>query len=307
MKTSLFYALTVLTSLSFNSIAYAESGAHGGNVVSCTGQPLVVLDYYHAKLPTIGKASKLVDIEKMSTDEVINYFRTKFSNTAVKREFDLALRAIGNIDSWISTGGSTLRDVGDSNEAYFLPSSCKKLQAAARQGDTIYADSQIIAQLSEAQKGILVVHEALYYISEKLIQATTSEHVRTVIRSVLEEDSTSESIQKALLKIGATPYNFLVGKKFQTSRQEYCEYKFVSYDFVTKTLKNVFTYHQEGSDRTRYCEGLAASEWTCSQDGSSCQKNLVTLKILDSSSTSFEVLTDGNTESRIYTLSSKNK
>lgn len=288
--------VTVSLCLTSLTCIAGESGAHGGNAVTCVGKKTVILDYYHASLPTIGNPNvSLVNIDKMSIQEVVDYFRKKFSKTALGADFESALTDIGPLENWISSAAGDLKDIGDSNETYNLPANCKILQVAARQGTIVYADPKIIDQLSEGQKGILVVHEALYYLAENLSGQQTSENVRTIVRVVLETSSTDTDVFKATLKIGSYPAALLVGHTYRKldNKEGYCDMKFVGFDRFTKKLTATYFFNDPADplndSRGRYCLERPSTEWNCESDGVNCSREMSNLVVLDNLGLNFKI------------------
>lgn len=291
MKSNTFL-LSMLTVFSVCSGAFAgESGAHGGNAVACPGQPAVVLDYYNAMLPTVGNPNgpRLIDVDQMSTQAVIEYVKAKLSKTALAKDFDNALEEIGPIESWTATASADLKDTGDSNEAYNLPINCSKLQAAARQGSIVYGDPKVIALLSEGQRGILVVHEVLYYIAENQKGAKTSEQVRPLIRTLLNTSSADEDIFKAVNRFGYYEFGLLAGHDYQLSDPEYCEIRFSEANFSSRTLIASYFYHDASSSRANYCANLSPVKFHCDTDGVTCHNSERTLVMLNHQASEIQI------------------
>ena len=190
----------VFATLLFSTHAHAGFGAHGGNVVQCQGKPAVVLDYYHAGLPTIGEmAPELVDFSGLSaeqtTEAVVKLIRDQyFGKFADQLEENLV--KIGPIKKWIQ---ADLKQVDDANEPYLLPASCVRKTAAVRQQNVImYGDAAVIGSLYPAQQGLLLVHEALYLLSGQ----ETSESVRSLMRELLQRKPAREILRSAIHQVG---------------------------------------------------------------------------------------------------------
>jgi hypothetical protein len=232
----------VLGSFLLSSVSFAGNEAHGGNVVGCSGQTPVVLDYYNATLPTVGGTGDpaLVDISNMTEDEVVNLFKQRFNIfPEFEIQFQQALEIIGPIHSWIS---ANLTNAGDANDPYNLPTTCTLQQAAIRQGITIFGDPAVIHSLSPAQQGVLRVHEALYYIGDITIGLETSENIRAVIRDNLEIGNTVEKIRTDLYRIGGkvTPWQDLVngnGNIYKEQSGSISAHLSITYDPSTASLK----------------------------------------------------------------------
>ena len=139
----------------------------------------MVLDYYSATLQTLsGTPNDHVDISKMSRDQVVDFFRSRVAKTAMIQDFEYALKKIGPFESWKLTN---LSNIDDSNEPFLMPPNCRKVVLAIRQGQTVYLDQSYARALSPAQQGVLLTHEALFYIAETVAKQETSEHVRDLI------------------------------------------------------------------------------------------------------------------------------
>jgi len=177
---------------------------HGGNVVVCTGKEPVVIDYYQAALTTFGgQKPDLVDISKMSKDEVIKLVTDRIHDFAqFSEQTQSVFKKLGPIESWPATD---LRQVDDSNEPYILPPGCVRKTAAVRQGigDTtaMFVDPAVAGQLSPAQIGILSLHEVFYYIAS-LSGQVTSENVRILMRAVLQRVPVVDDISTAIKSLG---------------------------------------------------------------------------------------------------------
>jgi hypothetical protein len=175
----------------------AGVGAHGGNVVLCKDGTSVTLDYYNAALPSINGPADIVDITNWSQQEVIDFFRMRLSGSIFLSLFDEASAFFGPLNSWPL---ATLIGVNDGGEPYFLPEACARVTAAVRQGNTIYLDPSVVGKLSEAQKGMLFVHEMLYWLSQK----DSSISVREAIRILMQKNIIEKDIIKAVRFVG--PY-----------------------------------------------------------------------------------------------------
>lgn len=189
--------------MAFESQAGRES--HGGNVVICKGAPAVILDYYHATLPTLGnQPPQLIDITGRSSEQAIEAVMNRLDSLGFftfKKQILTALEQIGPMKNWIS---ADLKQVDDSNEPYFLPAGCERRTAAIRQsGVVMYGDPAIINLLSPAQQGLLMLHEALYLIASNSKQET-SENVRTFMRVVLNLASVPEDVMRAISELGGS-------------------------------------------------------------------------------------------------------
>lgn len=193
-----FVVLGVMFGACCLPLAHAGQETHGGNTVVCEGKAPVLLDYYHATLPTLGGGKpKLIDLSGLVSSQVVARVRDRLLSPAAVRAFDAALEANGPIETWIATD---LQNVSDSAEPYILPPGCHRLTAAIRQGNTMYVDPSLYSQLSEVQRGLLIVHEALYRVSGE----DTSASVRVLLRVILREGATLAETRDAVRLI--TPF-----------------------------------------------------------------------------------------------------
>lgn len=186
--------------------ATAGQESHGGNVVKCDQKETVTLDYYNAALPTVGGPADIVQISDWSEEAVIQFVRSRLSNSLFLELFDNAMTKFGPMSDWPL---ANLKDVNDGGEPYFIPGYCKRLTAAVRQSNTIYIDPDVFGQLSLAQRGVLYVHEMLYYISKQ----NSSTPVREMLRTFLKKNPSQAEIVKATQYVG--PYydhQFITGQ-----------------------------------------------------------------------------------------------
>jgi|GEM_PF-5807386 len=203
-------ALIALLGIAAPLSLHAAGGSYGGggNVVICKGQPAVVLDYYHAKLPTLGKAAEILNINDLSEAETIRVVSERIGKfLRFRAQVRDALEDIGEIDTWIATD---LKQVDDSAEPYLLPKDCRRLTAAFRQNPAdMYVDPIVIAQLSPAQKGLLRLHEAFYLISStSRVNARTSIGVRNLMRELLKLNPDPTALRKRIDELGGDSIDY---------------------------------------------------------------------------------------------------
>jgi hypothetical protein len=187
--------------------AYAGAESHGGQAVVCPGKETVMLDYYQATLPTMaGGAPTLVDVSQMSSDDILKLFNdrininpNKYQEGQLSVQYARALELVGPVNTWLE---GSLQSVSDSDPAYTLPPGCSLQQVAIRQDTTMYVDPSIFALLSPAQQGILVAHEALYYVASQIGNQDSSVPVRMVVRSLLMKDEDVVDFSKAVHEMG---------------------------------------------------------------------------------------------------------
>lgn len=177
------------------AITYAGVGAHGGNVVLCESALPVTLDYYDAALPTVGGLPDLINLNGLTATRVVELIRSRFEGSPFQKIFDRIVVHFGPLSQWPV---ADLEDVDDGGEPYSLPKTCRRVTAAVRQGETIYIDLSVFSLLSEAQKGLLYLHEILYYISKQ----DTSSSVRRVLRTLLKRAPAVPEIAQAIQLIG---------------------------------------------------------------------------------------------------------
>lgn len=190
-----YVSILVMTLAVCSTQAGQES--HGGNVVNCGGISVFTLDYYNAALPTVGGPADIVDLQNWSQSQVVEFIRSRLKNPLFLELFDNAMDKFGPITDWPLAG---LKDVNDGGEPYFLPSHCNRMTAAVRQSNTIYVDPDVYSYLNEAQRGILYVHEMLYYISGQ----NSSTPIREMLRTFLKNNPSEKELIKATQLVG--PY-----------------------------------------------------------------------------------------------------
>lgn len=176
----------------------------GGIAVFCDGQAPVMLDYYYAALPTATGAADLIDIANMSIDQVLTHVRERLRATSFFEEYQWAATVLGDGTTWPLANLSHLTD--DTKEPFPLPPGCHRRQAAYRLGDTVFLDGAVIRQLSPGQVGVLIVHEALYWIASKKAGHKTSEHVRALMRPLIAKQQDLSRIELLINNIGGTAW-----------------------------------------------------------------------------------------------------
>ncbi|HUP57394.1 MAG TPA: hypothetical protein VM598_08080 [Bdellovibrionota bacterium] len=250
-----------------------NGSGHGGNLVLCANKPAVILDYYHATLPSFGTPNpRVLDISRMSNRQVVDAFRERLKGTALLRKFDRAIEILKPIDHWIV---KELKDVGDSNEPYALPADCSRVQVAMREGDTMYVDPRQGPLLSPAQRGMLEVHEALYYVSGH----RTSEKVRNLIRALMVLDTPAADVERAVREIGS-PFHLFEDIFPRIQKAQYVPEK-----PIPQGLKSAFLKFRSGtgtqptltadyfSRRDAFSSDSPAGTFTlaCNREGTSCE------------------------------------
>ncbi len=277
----------ILLCMLLTNLAHAGQESHGGSLVLCADQAPVVLDYYHATLPVFGDVQPpLMPIEGLSTEQVIENFRTRLKGTALLLKLDEALAKIGNPLRWPL---KNLKDVHDSNEPYNLPSNCKLVQGAIRQDRRVYLDTHFGRLLSPAQLGVLAVHEALYFLSNQ----QTSEKIRTLIRALIILDTPEEDVATAIRAIGQYVYprdllfrnysaqmrggsrlKFHSIEKNVNDQARGCgfvlDYKGLDYQKGLLTIK-YFTDYYSNDPWAEICQNLPIMRFQCAKDGKSCE------------------------------------
>jgi hypothetical protein len=210
----LIFTLTMASATCLASEAGARMGSHagnGGHVVTCLNQAPVVLDFYHARLKSIGdiQPPELVDAE---TTDLVALIKGRMdtrehgnnSRALLPYRFEKSLAIVGPVEKWIDT---PLNMVHDMNLVYPLPPHCELQQAANRHEGTQYGDSSVINKLSKGQKKLLEIHEALYLMVQGA-GGDDSHAVRTYLRAILQKNITAVKIQTAnsAFAEAVTPY-----------------------------------------------------------------------------------------------------
>ena len=207
--------LLILACLNPKSEAQSGGESHGGTVVMCPGEPDVMLDYYHAALPSGAGAPQLEDLDSISEEQLLTLILEKLDQRwDAKAKIVDAWNRIGPVNYWIL---ADLKRLNDSNEPYYLKSGCKPKTGAARQGEIVYRDPVTTANLSKRQLSLLRGHEAVYLVgTESGLQ--TSEGVLSFFREVLRKGpAKSMKLDQSLkaLKLPTTNYRSLkVGTEF---------------------------------------------------------------------------------------------
>jgi hypothetical protein len=200
MKSGIILFLVTMAGSLTHGQTFAGAESHGGQVVLCPSSTPIMLDYYQATLPTeAGGIPELVDISKMSAADVLALFKSRLSKSDLWDRYDRALEILGPIDSWLE---GDLQSVPDSDPAYTLPPDCSLQQVAVRQDSTMYVDPKILKELSPAQQGLLMAHEALYYVAQQN-NLTSSVEVRMVVRNLLLENEDLVALSKAVHEMGS--------------------------------------------------------------------------------------------------------
>ncbi len=270
----------------------AGQESHGGSLVLCAGKEPVVLDYYHAALPTFGNPQpNLMKIEGMTIEQVIDAFRERIKNTGLLRPLNEALRALSPVNHWPL---KNLDEVLDSNEPYVLPANCKRIQGAVRQKRRVFLDTNFGRRLSASQLGVLAVHEALFYLSKH----KTSEKIRTVIRNIMVLDTPAERLVTSIRDLGIDGYpreallEFFQGNispsspgasfaLFESKGNEDLRGCALTFDYfsIDKQKGTISAFyrqppssslHDDDSYLNRVCVGLGKITFECSQDGATC-------------------------------------
>lgn len=148
---------------------------------------------------------KVVDISKLSRDQVVAMFAARLSPYVFATRFAEGLKHVGDLGDWIE---ADLKDVEDSDEPYNLPAGCVRRQGAVRQGNEMYVDPTYVKDVSPAQEGMLVVHEAVYWIATEIAKQKNSVHVRELVRNVLRTDTSVGKMVRSIHALGGIAFPF---------------------------------------------------------------------------------------------------
>lgn len=230
-----FISLASVILVSSNSFAKAQGGRDGGggNVVVCEGKPALVLDYYNAILPTgSGKIPNLVNIDGLTEEQTVAFFLDQLGPyLGARNTLEDTLKLIGPIDTWTA---AKLKDFDDAQEPYDLPEGCVRKTGAFRQNPADFAsppemfvDPRILPLLSPSQRGVLRMHEALYYsvaldlsrYSDGDPSTATPIGARRLIRELLMQDRDFDKISKLANEVGidwenSPTFSWGVSKRF---------------------------------------------------------------------------------------------
>jgi hypothetical protein len=143
-----------------------------------------------------------VNLESMGRQGVIDFFLNRVP--VFRPQLEEALAAVGPVSSWPETPGGAIEDSG---EPFPLEPGCTKKVAATRIDNQIFIVASVAKHLSEAQLGLLNVHEALFYLAEKAGH-TNSVGVRSVVKEFLQRVPNVRIQLDALHKIGGKAFVF---------------------------------------------------------------------------------------------------
>jgi hypothetical protein len=217
MKLHLKFIL-LITALFFSAHAYAQSeGGHtgnGGGVIFCAGKKPLVLDYYEIPSPR----EDVIDLENISRDAFIQLIEARIRSASdpmaylqnqwwidrtkpvpvLDKAISLFLHREGSVDQWKTTQAWPVRDeaIVDS-----LPSECEFIQGAISRDHTPYQISAVTKTLSEGQKRVLELHEALFTYADyysTFIYNGTSASVRKLVRVFIRKNPTVAELKAAL-------------------------------------------------------------------------------------------------------------
>jgi hypothetical protein len=203
-KINFKFAMLLILTIGLNSATAQALGndvGHGGNAVICGQQAPVVLDYYNATLGTLGGTTPdLLDLTNLRSDQVIALVKSQLGDyRAFADDLEIALTNIGPMDNWIS---ADLQQVSDSDEPYYLPTGCVRKTAAIRQDPyEMYGDPSVINVMADSQKGLLLLHEAIYSVAANNHQ-TTSTSVRNFMRVALLKKPSKSAIAAVIQGLG---------------------------------------------------------------------------------------------------------
>jgi hypothetical protein len=198
MKTLSVLSLSIVLASGFSIPAFASKEGHGGHVVKCAGQPAVTLDYFEAKLPALQSGQRPLYVYNPDLGrDLISFLVNRGLNPK-------NVESVGKIEDWTA---ASLNPVSDHGIPYELPPGCQLLQGAVRTNGTQYGDPNVISLLSNGQKDLLVVHEALYGYLQLCAEAggneakLTSQPVRKFLKILLNIDATDSEIEESFTQL----------------------------------------------------------------------------------------------------------
>jgi hypothetical protein len=223
-----FSILSIIWFLMGSTFSHAAPDSLGGMVVKCDRNSVVTatsLDTHHAGLPLIGTPRPvLLDTDSLSMEQMIDVIKERLDHFPAGAAFAEALKEIGPLATWMAAP----LDFGRKEALpYRLPDFCKALPAVARIDDVYYADPDVLALVKEAQKGILVAHEALFTLGAKA-GFWNSAKVRAILRALLTKDLVLADLRAALadMKQKTLPFESLEGKTYVNPALEWDYYEF---------------------------------------------------------------------------------
>jgi hypothetical protein len=200
-------AISTTTSKQNSSSSKGGVDTGGGHTVSCQNKPTVTLDFYNAAMKA-GDSNQLLDVEGADFENILverlNAYeqsqddRELFSNKRIGDWLKETIQNMGSISEWTA---ADLKMIDDHKLIYNLPAGCKLEQGAAqeRNGNDIemYQNPVVTKKLSEGQKKVLQVHEALYSLVRWQL-GTDSKSVRAVLEKILLKDLSDSTRDRAI-------------------------------------------------------------------------------------------------------------
>lgn len=197
MKTASLLVSLLLCLLSSNAFAGVET--NGGDAVHCQGRPLEMLDFYQAKLPSVSGSVAIVDVDRMSASGVIDFIENRLRRFKLFPAYLAAKARVGDIGKWRL---APLSEIDDSGLAFPLPPDCHLVQAATRQGSIVFVDPAVLSDLSEGQKGVLILHETLY----SLFESYGASRTRVLLGDLLAKTLNERQFVQDLNSVGVREY-----------------------------------------------------------------------------------------------------
>lgn len=206
MKQELTAILTLIL-LPFTASWAGPRDGGGGHVVSCSGKPVVTLDYYNAVIKKKPGSSIInpenEDVLAILVDRLNAASKALGSEYTVNRHSfgDWLERTVNDFGPLAHWPNADLPLIKDHSLIYTLPSNCKLIQAAAQEinGDTIflYQNKTVTKNLKAGQNKLLEIHEAIYsYVRQEL--GDNSRPVRSLLERLLLEELSDQNRNQAL-------------------------------------------------------------------------------------------------------------
>lgn len=202
------------------SIVVENGVQHPGTYVDETGmikpeawdhvESVQVLDYYEAARTRMGNIndndSNLEELSNLTMEETVAFVQNK---TKVLPDFYKRWKGVSdrfsNRTLWVFVE-AVLEDINDSVEPYLYPQNCIKVQTAVRKGNQLFVNKLIWDRMDEAQRGLLQIHEELYYIAIGMGHVNSS-RVRVLLYHLLSKGNSTDNIRYALRSGGFGYYN----------------------------------------------------------------------------------------------------
>jgi len=192
--------LTLFVSLlPINSFGSFTKG-NGGNILVCSDNSSIVLDYYEMKELHGFTINKNLEI---SRDFFLGIAKNiKSYDVELAQSFIEEYNRISGAKIFLDTDSlGTIDDVFD----IFIPSNCDLAQTIIQRNGKLLIHKSLFEGLSPLQQKILILHEAIYSMLLSKRKLNDSRPVRSLVALLISENFYSMSVQE--LNVFFTKYN----------------------------------------------------------------------------------------------------